>query len=225
MTSGKPLLEMTAEDVMVRDVVTIPQETTLQEAANVLYREGVSGAAVVDELGRCVGVISASDFVRWAAGTASEVPRARSRTCPYRMKGHRESGWEGWICVLGQGGCPFQGSQPTLGGRHVSVCLRPATAFNDWQQLTQALPADAVGRYATAGVVTVEPHVRLAELARKMLDEGVHRLYVIDGSGRPVGVVSSTALLAALAAESPQATQDGRRAECVAAAPAEAGTV
>src|SRR5262245_46733051 len=61
-----PLPALTAQDVMSREVVTIPQRVSLGDAARLLRRASVSAAPVVDEQGRCVGVLSAADFLRWA---------------------------------------------------------------------------------------------------------------------------------------------------------------
>ena len=65
-TATKPFLAMTAADLMTTPVRTISQEMTLQEAARLLARSNISGAPVVDREGRCVGVLSSSDFVIWA---------------------------------------------------------------------------------------------------------------------------------------------------------------
>jgi CBS-domain-containing membrane protein len=61
----RSLLERTAEELMSRDVVTIPQETSLRAAAHWLMQLKVSGAPVIDSQGRCVGVLSKSDLVRF----------------------------------------------------------------------------------------------------------------------------------------------------------------
>jgi CBS-domain-containing membrane protein len=63
----------------------------------------------------------------------------------------------------------------------------------------EGLPDAAVRRYMTADVVTVMPQTPLCALARRMLDAHIHRVIVVDEQHRPVGVVSSTDLLAALA--------------------------
>ncbi len=62
----RSLLGLTAADLMSTPVLTIPQETSLREAARLLTRDRISGAPVVDAEGRCVGVLSSSDFVTWA---------------------------------------------------------------------------------------------------------------------------------------------------------------
>jgi len=51
-------------DVMTRDVAAIPSSATMDEAASKLTAFGVSGAPVVDFDGRCIGVLSAADFLR-----------------------------------------------------------------------------------------------------------------------------------------------------------------
>jgi CBS-domain-containing membrane protein len=196
----KPFPALTAADVMVRGVVTIPHTASLREAAHLLREANVSGAAVVDKAGRCVGVLSTFDFLRWAERPPGECARPGS-TCPYLARDYRKSGDTGWICVLAAGQCPFQESLPTTGGRHISICRRPGITFTDWQHLTQYLPDDSVQRYMTASVVTAKLEDRLPELAHRMFGADVHRLFVIDEAGRPIGVVSSTNLLAALAAE------------------------
>src|SRR5262245_55009740 len=65
-TASKPLLALTARDLMTTDVVSVPQEMSLQGAARLLSRASISGAPVVDADGRCVGVLSATDFMVWA---------------------------------------------------------------------------------------------------------------------------------------------------------------
>jgi CBS domain-containing protein len=64
--AAKPFLEMSAADLMTTPVRTIPQEMSLREAAHLFLRDRISGAPVVDANGRCIGVLSSSDFVTWA---------------------------------------------------------------------------------------------------------------------------------------------------------------
>jgi CBS domain-containing protein len=130
----KPLFALTAADLMVRDLLTLPQDTPLPEAARRLTHDQVSGAPVVGADGQCVGVLSATDCFR----------------------------------ALGR-----EGDAPFLAG-----------------------PAKA---YMTADPVTVAPGTPVRDLARMMLDAHIHRLIVVDERRRPVGVISSTDILAALA--------------------------
>jgi CBS-domain-containing membrane protein len=67
MTLNRTLFELTAADLMSRDVVCIPASTSLRNAARMLVEAGVSGAPVLDEEGRCLGVLSQTDLTRFLA--------------------------------------------------------------------------------------------------------------------------------------------------------------
>lgn len=70
--AAKPLLALTAADLMSRPVMTIPHSMSLSEAARLLSGSGISGAPVVDGGGQCIGVLTSADFVTWA-GREGEV--------------------------------------------------------------------------------------------------------------------------------------------------------
>jgi CBS domain-containing protein len=57
---------LTAADLMSAPVRSIPEATPLREAARMLSRCSISGAPIVDAEGRCVGVLSSTDFVTFA---------------------------------------------------------------------------------------------------------------------------------------------------------------
>lgn len=57
---------------MTRDVLTLSPEMTLERAAEQLVQRGVSGAPVVDERGRLVGILSESDILRQLKRIAEE---------------------------------------------------------------------------------------------------------------------------------------------------------
>ncbi|MFO0929568.1 MAG: CBS domain-containing protein [Gemmataceae bacterium] len=59
----KRTLDLSAHDLMIRDVVTLPTELSLRAAAHQLVQADVSGAPVVDATGRCVGVLTNRDIV------------------------------------------------------------------------------------------------------------------------------------------------------------------
>ena len=56
-------MELTARDVMTKDVVTIPETASLREAAHILVEHRISGAPVVDESGNVVGMLSEADIL------------------------------------------------------------------------------------------------------------------------------------------------------------------
>jgi CBS domain-containing protein len=47
--------------------------------------------------------------------------------------------------------------------------------------------------------VFVSPATRIGELAQRMLDAHIHRAIVVDRNQKPVGIVSTTDILAAVA--------------------------
>lgn len=65
-TVAKSFLALKAADLMTAPVVSIPHEMSLREAARLLHRSNISGAPVMDSEGRCLGILSSSDFVTWA---------------------------------------------------------------------------------------------------------------------------------------------------------------
>ena len=73
-------------------------------------------------------------------------------------------------------------------------------ACSDWQVFdTETLPSEEVGAYMTADPVTAAATTRIGDLARMMLDAHIHRVIIVDEETHPVGVVSSTDILAAVA--------------------------
>jgi CBS-domain-containing membrane protein len=196
----KSLLALTAADLMSRDVITIPQGMSLRAAADLLFQHQITGAPVVDADGCCVGVLCATDFMHWAKEGGNGAEDVPLPACPYQVKGRLLTGQEAVICTLAEGDCPLQEMRPITGGRHTAICrLRGSAVTTDRQQVTKNLPVSAVRRYMTADVVTVELQTPLPRLVRAMIDAHIHRLIVVDGQRRPIGVVSSTDVLATLA--------------------------
>jgi CBS domain-containing membrane protein len=150
---SKPITDLTAADVMSRDVLVVPWEMDLRTAAHLLSRARVSGAPVISPEGRCIGVVSATDFIHWAEDLRQE--RRREPAC---------------------------------------VCA-------DWQMVNPSeLPTEAVAKYMTPDPVMAATTVSVPELARMMLDAHIHRVIIVDADERPVGIVSTTDILAAVAA-------------------------
>lgn len=197
LATRTPLSALVAQDIMQHKVITIPHDLPLQEAAQLLCAEQISGAPVVDGAGRCIGMFSAADVVR----RATERPGAKIGplpSCPFQVKGRLLTGEDAVICTLAEGRCPLQEVRPTTGGRHTVVCRQPSGTLCDWQLVPENVPDDRVGRYMTADLVTAAPTTPLSELARDMLDAHIHRIVVVDAQRRPIGMVSSTDILAAV---------------------------
>lgn len=149
-------------DAMSGRVVEIADYKTMAEAAAILTANEVSAAPIVDDQGRCVGIISTTDFVKCVATT-------NGRTC---ADGHQ---------------CP-----------------------PDWKMQTTPAYDERVSKYMTAAVQTVTVHTPLVAAARMMCAQHYHRLVVLDEAHRPVGVISTMDIVAALVnlADEVQAQQD-----------------
>jgi CBS domain-containing protein len=153
VATSNRFLARRACDLMSRDLVLVPREMSLPGAAHLLAQARVSGAPVVDEDGRCIGVLSNTDFVRFADKT-------RSAPAP----------------------------EPT------------ADVFQPWDIVRVDQPHGVrVSDCMTRDPVVVTSQATIQELARMMIDARIHRVVVVDSDQRPIGIVSSTDILAAVA--------------------------
>jgi CBS domain-containing protein len=86
------------------------------------------------------------------------------------------------------------------GAKGAGRCCVAACFCSDWQIVEREfIPHDAVRNHMTPDPVVVKPSTSITELARNMLSAHIHRVIVVDETRRPVGVVSSTDVLAAVA--------------------------
>jgi CBS domain-containing protein len=132
-------------------LVLIPKEMSLPGAAHLLAQARVSGAPVVDEDGRCIGVLSTTDFLHYAE----------------------------------------RGRQVSHDNSH-SVC--------SWQIVeSEGEREECVEDYMNTDPVCVAPSTSIGVIARMMINAHIHRVIVVDDAQHPLGVVSSTDILAAVA--------------------------
>ena len=194
-----PLLHLTAQDLLTREVVTLRAGMPLRDAARLMAAERVHGAPVVDAEGRCVGVLSVSDLMRWALRD-TDSSTARPRTCSFQENYRETRGRETVLCTLPEGKCHYQIPKTLSDGRVVMACSEPHCVCLEWQMVEmECLPAEDVRHYMTADPVMATPTTPITTLARMMIDAAVGRVIVVTPEGRPIGVVSSTNLVAALA--------------------------
>jgi CBS domain-containing protein len=70
----------------------------------------------------------------------------------------------------------------------------------DWQIVeVEGLPYDDVEHFMTPDPVLVGPDTPIPEIAQIMVDGHIHRVIVVDPAHRPIGIVSSTDVLACVA--------------------------
>jgi CBS domain-containing protein len=200
-TTSKPLAKLTADDLMSRDLLVLSDDTPLREAAHMLIRHQVSGAPVIDRHGNFAGILSALDFVR-AVNDADGSPGEPTRNpLACRFQSHRPDAASRSFCTLPMGSCAVQQVHIDAGGRRWAVCSQPHEMFVDWQVTeVESLPAGTVGQFMTRDVVTVNRSTPVREIARMMIDAHIHRVVVMENDRYPVGIVTSTDILGAVAA-------------------------
>ena len=151
VTMNQPLLTQNAASLMSRSIVLIPKEMSIPGAAHLLAQARVSGAPVVDEGGRCIGVISTTDFLHYAENG--------------KIPGHAKQ-----------------------------------TSVHSWQILEDEGESEGcVEDFMNHDPVTVSPDTPIGVIARMMIDAHIHRVIVVNEKNRPVGIVSSTDILGAVA--------------------------
>jgi CBS domain-containing protein len=147
-TAINRLETLLVKDIMNTNVLTIAESDEMHKAAQNIFDAEVTGAPVVDALGKCVGVLSATDFVGRDAGRHEL--QFLSRTNPNQ---------------------PYQ-----------LECMNDNLVCSHMSPLVQTVAEDST----------------LIDAARIMCIEGIHRLVVVDQQDRPVGILSTLDITAAL---------------------------
>jgi CBS-domain-containing membrane protein len=70
----KRLQDLRVADAMSRKVACISGSDTMHRAAGVLANHSATGAPVIDDAGRCIGVLSATDFITFEMERSEELP-------------------------------------------------------------------------------------------------------------------------------------------------------
>ncbi len=202
-TTTKPLQALTAGDVMTTTLLRLTEGMPLRRAGRLLLQQQISGAPVVDAQGRCIGILSAMDFLRLAINrepAAGSLSAAQPATCSFQAKRRTVEGREETLCTGSPGVCPLQVKTTGPAGDVAIICSQPHCVLADWQLVEmEKMPPEPVRHYMTADPVSVAPSTPVTTLARQMIDAHIHRVIVVDEDGRPLGIVSATDILAAVA--------------------------
>jgi CBS domain-containing protein len=153
------LLSLRVSDIMTSPVTTISECASMADAARILADAEITGAPIIDACGRCVGMLSATDFA---------------------MREHRHANRQ---------------EQLSCGWEH-SICQED----NEGPMFIQAVAEDRVREHMSPAVQTINRTASLVNASRVMCREHIHRLIIVDDDERPVGVVSSLDLVAAMVA-------------------------
>jgi CBS domain-containing protein len=212
-----PLFALRADDLMNRHLITLPEDMSLVDAGRLLVRNHIGGAPVVDARGKCVGVLSVVDILRLYQTNAAPEEPSLPRTCSFQAIEKILDGRERVRCLLPPGVCPIQTRQAGADDKETLICNQPHCVLVDWQMVdVEKLPRGRLRRYMTPDPVTSTSNTSIRVLARTMIDAHIHRIIIVDEGREPIGIVSSTDLLAALAegAEELQATSDQYAEQC-----------
>lgn len=203
MQTLRTFAELTAGDVMTRNVITLPHEMSARDAAGILLENDIRGAPVVNHEGKLVGIFSTLDFLRIAVkrrNAASWGSPRRPAACTFQEKRARPNGNDMIACLLPLGACAIQRSVIGSGDEHTVICSDPHCVFADWQFVRfEDHAQDPVSLYMTTGSVWATAGSSIRVLAQMMVDAHIHRIVVVDEMQRPIGIVSSTDVLAAVA--------------------------
>lgn len=72
-------------------------------------------------------------------------------------------------------------------------------------------PRCSVEDFMTKDPVLVSPGTTIGELARMMMDAHIHRIIVVDAGKKPIGIVSTTDILAVIVRQDQAQTNPGAR--------------
>ena len=64
--SDRALLQRRAHQIMTRELVAVRTNTSLPAAARVMLDHRISCLPVVEQNGRCIGIVTLRDFVKWS---------------------------------------------------------------------------------------------------------------------------------------------------------------
>jgi CBS domain-containing protein len=175
-------MSATVQDLMTRDLVTVSPETTLRDVAGRLSAEHIGGVPVVTAGRRLVGVVSATDLVDFVAASS---PPERDRT-----------------------GAPDEPPtyDPDAAALDYFTAIYPSPhpgspLFLDEEDgaVLDVFEGHVAEEVMTRRLLTVGPEAPVAEVARLMLEENVHRLLVVR-DGELAGVITTRDLIRLVAA-------------------------
>jgi CBS domain-containing protein len=153
------LLSLRVSDVMNSPVTTVSECDSMADAARIFAENQIGGAPVINSTGRCVGMLTATDFA---------------------LREHRLARGEETM-TFGQGHEVKQGGE-------------------DEPFEIDTIAHDRVREHMSPAVQTIHETATLINAARVMCREHIHRLVIIDRDERPLGMVSSLDLIAAMIA-------------------------
>jgi CBS domain-containing protein len=183
----EPMLRV--RDIMTRDVISVGPELSLRDAVDLLAQKRISGAPVLAGR-RPIGVLSAGDILAFEASQ----PVVPAEQPDFLEQGEFESQEEQLAEV--------DGADPPAAyftefwddaGADTAERFQD-TRGPEWDLLGEHTVAEAMSR----GLRTIRADAAVAEAARRIRDEKIHRLLVMEGETL-VGIITTFDIVAAVA--------------------------
>ena len=175
-------------DIMTREVITLTPETTIRQAAEIFSTRHISGAPVVNG-NTVVGIVSATDLLRFTATTASEGTESTDHpewadieSDPAEEPEHENAPSQSYFADLW-----------TDAGPDVSQRMS-AKAGVEWD----ALDEHTVDEVMTRALWSLSPRDDVLAAADLMWQHAIHRILVMEDD-RCVGIVSASDIARAAA--------------------------
>ena len=140
---------------MTTDVLHVHQEMSVKDAALLLVKNGISGAPVVDDKGRCNGVCSSTDLLRNYTEQKHPHSLERPLNLSIQCRTTRPARLRNQPVHAAAGACPIQRGQKDRQHSRV-ICSEPHAVPVEWSVVEmEQLPGDPVQVYMTTDPVTV----------------------------------------------------------------------
>lgn len=174
-------------EIMTRDVVTVPEEMSVRDAMSLFATRHITGAPVVSQ-GKVVGVVSLTDLAELAAASPGS-PTGRPDS---------QAEWGEWDeeTDMPEGTEPPSAFFSDLwddAGAEVSERMR-VTEGPEWSALDQTSVSEAMTRH----ICSLSPTTAVDYAADFMRTSGIHRVLVMDGD-QLLGLVSTSDITDAVA--------------------------
>lgn len=154
----KALQDYVARDIMTSSLLAANEAWTVSELAQFLVSNGITGAPVVDDDERLVGVVSVTDVARFASMDRDEEDR----------RGHHG---------------------------YYTDSLDFDTRFDYLEDSSEPhMEASTVADIMTPSVFDLDASTPISRIAKEMVGNGIHRVFVSD-AGKIIGVVSALDIL------------------------------
>ncbi len=168
-----------ARDLMRADVTSLSPDDTIESALATFEELRISGAPVLDATGRLLGVLSLSDIAR-PEHTAEDLLQTKPR------------GFE--LADESEGADDALPGEVFFAKEDYSSEIRGRELVCDWMN---------------EELISVRPDADLVEVCTAMVDQGIHRVFVCEGT-RLLGVITSFDVMRCVAQSRRPAARKGR---------------